>query len=359
MAARTLLTGTRRPALLAGVVALIVCLAGAGLWAAIRPDPSRSDHADEPDPGAWLENRDRVRVMLAGDSMTHGAGGDRTWRFHLWNHLEPHVDGLDFVGPYSAPATPEQIIPPELFGGDGGETGGPETGEGTDPSDGGLEGLFENLDEDATPSGGATRDELRADRPGVPLDPSELPDPSEAHDGVTYRDPDFDQDHNARWGRTLADALVTIEADVSAHQPDVLCVMIGINDLLHPITAEEMESRLRAYVEGAREANPGIRILFAEALPITLADQDQGFALRVYVYNELVRAVAADLSTAESPVASFDLSAAEGWDPYADTYDGTHPNDDGEVRIAAGFADALSREFGLGPAHARPLPIRP
>lgn len=324
--------GLGRPAILAGVLALVLALVGSGLWLVTRPGLGAPDPADEADRGAWLEDRARVRVMLAGDSMTHGAGGDRTWRFHLWNHLDPHVGNLDFVGPYSDPATPEQIIPPELFGGDG---------------DGGQDGLLGSLED-----GEAVEEGPEA--PATP-EPTGSPDP----DGVTYRDPDFDQDHNARWGRTLADALTTIEADVAAHRPDVLCVMIGINDLLHPITAEDMEQRLTSYVQAAREANPEIRVLFAEALPITLADKDQGFALRVYVYNELVRSVAADLSTEESPVVSFDLAAAEAWDPYTDTYDGTHPNDDGEMKIAAGFADALSREFGLGPVHARPLPIRP
>ncbi|WP_431871152.1 SGNH/GDSL hydrolase family protein [Nocardiopsis eucommiae] len=347
--------GLGRPAILAGVLTLVLALVGSALWLVTRPGLGAPDSVEEADRGAWLEDRSRVRVMLAGDSMTHGAGGDRTWRFHLWNHLEPHVGNLDFVGPYSQPATPEQIIPPELFGGDGQAESGGEVepgGEGEVESGGGQGGLL------GSPEDRPVEDRAPTARP----EPSEfpgLPDPSDAEDGVTYRDPDFDQDHNARWGRTLADALTTIEADVAAHRPDVLCVMIGINDLLHPITAEDMEQRLSSYVNAAREANPEIRVLFAEALPITLADQDQGFALRVYVYNELVRSVAADLSTEESPVASFDLAAAESWDPYTDTYDGTHPNDDGEIKIAAGFADALSREFGLGPAHARPLPIRP
>ncbi|PWV52889.1 GDSL-type esterase/lipase family protein [Nocardiopsis sp. L17-MgMaSL7] len=345
--------GLGRPARLAGVLTLLLALVGSGLWLVTRVGPGDPDPTDDRAPGAWMEERSRVRVMLAGDSMTHGAGGDRTWRFHLWNHLDPHVENLDFVGPYSDPATPEQIIPPELFGGD-------EDAERDAEGEG----------EPGVGQGGhlGSPEERRAERPfegpapAEGLDPSgfpDLPDPSGAPDGRTYRDPDFDQDHNARWGRTLADALTTIGADVATHQPDVLCVLIGINDLLHPITAEEMEQRLRAYVQAARESNPRIRVLFAEAPPITLADKDQGFALRVYVYNELVRSVAADTATEESPVASFDLAGAESWDPHTDTYDGTHPNDGGEMKIAAGFADALSREFGLGPAHARPLPIHP
>ncbi|GAB3718026.1 GDSL-type esterase/lipase family protein [Nocardiopsis nanhaiensis] len=290
-----------RPAFFASVLTLVLALLGSGLWMLTRPGPDEPERPSEPETPSD-RGQSQVRLMLAGDSMTQGADGDWTWRFHLWNHLEPHVEGLDFVGPFTAPATPEQIVPPELSGGE------PDEGD-----------------------------------PGT----------------VEYRDPDFDQDHNARWGRTLADAATTIHRDVLFHRPDVLCVMIGLNDLVYPITAADMEQRLRTYVEGARAANPGIRILIAEALPIALADTDDGFALRVYVYNELVRSLAEELSTERSPVASFDLAKAEDWDVVTDTYDGTHPNDDGEIKIAAGFADALSREYGLGPMHARPLPINP
>lgn len=286
------------PFALTGAITLVLALVGSGLWVLGRNmgEPERETDGDD---------RALVRLMLAGDSMTHGADGDRTWRYHLWNHLEPHVDGLDFVGPYNAPATPEQIIPPEMMG-----------VEPTEPVEGDTE-------------------------------------------GVDYRDPDFDQDHNARWGRTLADAATTIGTDVAEHRPDVLCVLIGLNDLLHPITADAMEENIRAYVRDAREANPDIHILFAEALPITMADQDQGFALRLYVYNKLVRKLTLELSSERSPVVSFDLAKAESWDVKADTYDGTHPNDGGEIKIAAGFADALSENFGLGTGYPRPLPIAP
>ncbi len=315
------------------MLALVLALIGSGLWAFTRHGTGEPDRSDGPEPRPGERDRGEVRVMLAGDSMTHGADGDSTWRFHLWNHLEPHVEGLDFVGPYSAPATQDEIIPPELFGDD-------QEGDGRHEGDRDGDGLGDG-------SGHG---------PADPTRPGEDPD---TPDGVTYRHPDFDQDHNARWGRTLADAVGTIQDDVETHRPDVLCVMIGINDLLYPITAEEMERRLRAYVNGARQANPHIRILFAQALPIALADQDEGFALRVYVYNELVRSVASDLTNGRSPVVSFDLAGAENWDVDADTYDGTHPNDGGELKIAAGFADALSDAFGLGPGFARPLPIRP
>ena len=41
------------------------------------------------------------------------------------------------------------------------------------------------------------------------------------------------------------------------------------------------------------------------------------------------------------------------------TWDGTHPNPRGEIRIAAAFADALAGAFGLGAPYPRPYPDLP
>src|SRR4051794_28711463 len=45
-------------------------------------------HADDP-----------VRVLIYGDSITHGSSGDWTWRYRLWQHLSDVGANVDFVGP--------------------------------------------------------------------------------------------------------------------------------------------------------------------------------------------------------------------------------------------------------------------
>ncbi|KOX18360.1 GDSL family lipase [Nocardiopsis sp. NRRL B-16309] len=299
----------------AGAIAFVLVITAAILWAVTTADPAETDTGQEDTVTAPR------RVMLAGDSMTQGANGDATWRYHLWNHLSSHVDDLDFVGPYTEPASRDMILPVPTE---------PEA----DPSAAG-----EGSPEEGAPEEGA-------DQPGTDGDP----------DAAEYRDPEFDQDHNALWGRTLRDAAGTIEEEARVHRPDVLCVMLGVNDLLWPVTMEEMEFRLRSYVKGAREGEPHVSVVLAESLPIALGETDEGFALRQYAFNELVREVAADLSTEESPVVSLSIVGAEGWDVAEDTYDGTHPDPGGEVKIAAAFADVLATEFGMGESYPRPLP---
>lgn len=327
---------------LAAVLAAVLALALVAVGIAYRTATERGEDTDARAEGPVEEE---LRIMLAGDSMTQGANGDRTWRYHLWNHLASRVEGLEFVGPYSDPASRSMILPvptaededPQVL--DGG------SGEGDE--EGGSDSVLDETDT-ATPGEGS-EEPSEPDAPDGAAWPGLDGDP----DTAEYRDPDFDQDHNALWGRTLRDAATSIQEEVRVHRPDVLCVMLGVNDLLWPVDKEEMEYRLRGYVEAARGGNPHLRILLAEAPPIALAEADEGFALRVYVYNMLVREVAADMSTEESPVTSLDIAGAEDWTASVDTYDGTHPNADGEVKIAAAFADALAEEYGIGAPYPR------
>ena len=41
-----------------------------------------------------------VRVMMLGDSVTHGLSGDYTWRYFSWRGLEKTGADVDFVGPH-------------------------------------------------------------------------------------------------------------------------------------------------------------------------------------------------------------------------------------------------------------------
>ncbi|CAL9440173.1 hypothetical protein SUDANB121_02244 [Nocardiopsis dassonvillei] len=310
---------------LAGLLALALVAGGGYLWVTRTDDRGTDPRAEAEEPVSGS-----LRVMLSGDSMTQGADGDRTWRYHLWNHLEPAVEGLEFVGPYTDPATADMIIPVPT-------DGEPPSAEESAAQE---RAFAEMTPEEAEALAGLAEHGL----------------PSADGGAGEYRDPDFDQDHNAVWGRTLRDASASIGEEVGSYEPDVLCTLIGVNDLLWPVEMQEMEDRLRRYVEGAREGNPDVKIVLAEAPPIAYADSDPGFALRLYSYNVLVRNLAGELSTERSPVISVDIAEREKWDVRADTYDGTHPNARGEIKIAAAFADALAEAYGVGRPYPRPLP---
>jgi hypothetical protein len=52
-------------------------------------------------PAAATETAPTTRIMLYGDSLTHGSSGDWTWRYRLWQTLVTQSVKFDFVGPRS------------------------------------------------------------------------------------------------------------------------------------------------------------------------------------------------------------------------------------------------------------------
>jgi len=185
------------------------------------------------------------------------------------------------------------------------------------------------------------------------------------NDNHTYVDPAFDQDHDAIWGRTLADAATAIQSTVQAYAPDYLLVLLGINDLVWGVgDPAGTEARLRTFIAQARAANPDQRFVFGVLLPNTRMATDAALAAAVADYNTRLRQAVAELSTSDSPMVIAETGA--DFVPGTDTWDGLHPNARGDVKIAAAFADALAGKFddhshgpGFGTPYPRPYPNVP
>ena len=88
-------------------------------------------------------------------------------------------------------------------------------------------------------------------------------------------------------------------------------------------------------------------------LPVTpnvRAQTDAAFATEVARFNELLAKAAADLDEPRSP--SSWPRPPPSYDVHADTYDGTHPDESGEHKIAAAFAEAMYQAWDLGEPYA-------
>ncbi|GAB3501048.1 GDSL-type esterase/lipase family protein [Nocardiopsis coralliicola] len=264
---------------------------GAGALLAVGPAPAIADASRPPatpsgtaDGGA--DGAGGTRILLSGDSLTQGASGDTTWRYHLWNHLEPDVPGLDFVGP---------------------------------------------------------QDEVLAGWPG-------------GGDGDSgYRDPDFDTHHDSSWGRTLQEASLDIGDLVAEYQPDVVVALYGVNDQAFGAEPHEYARYLERFIGAARDAQPGVDIVLSTVPPTTFTSTGDQAAI-LAAFDREVGEVAAEQSTEASRIAVADIAGDGGYDAEADTYDGTHPNANGEKRIAAAVADTLAGELSLGSPYTGPAP---
>jgi hypothetical protein len=174
----------------------------------------------------------------------------------------------------------------------------------------------------------------------------------------SYADPRFERANDAHWGMALWEEETAIRAKVATYRPDYLLALLGLDDLFWFLkTQSQMASYLAGFIDQARAASPHIRIVLGIIPPDIHTQDSTTFAASIGAFNNTIAATASQLSTTASPIAV--AQDAAGFNVAADTWDGTHPNANGEVKIAAGFANTLARRFGLGTPYPTPFPVLP
>jgi acyl-CoA thioesterase-1 len=234
-------------------------------------------------------------IMLVGDSITHGGPGTHTWRYFLYQRLA-EVYGEDdfFVGPTQEPA------------------------------------------------GGDAESYAVADG--------------------------WDKDHAALSGRMLdcyLDGLIDNEwcgdtnlaaADLEAHDPDLVIVLLGTNDVLlgwGPSTPAEYIADAEQLVALARANNPAVSMLLMGVLPVEPAELPDA-ATEQAELNTGLEALAARL---DSPTARVAYAPADtDFDTAIHTIDGVHPNSLGDETIGANVAAALAEHFDIANSSDRNPP---
>jgi hypothetical protein len=173
----------------------------------------------------------------------------------------------------------------------------------------------------------------------------------------SYADPNFGHANDAFWGMALFREKDAIGAKVATYRPDYLLVLLGLNDLFwYGISQPVMARNLASFIAAARAARPHIRIVFG-LVPPDIHERKPAFASSVASYNHTISSAAAQLSTTASPIAV--AHDGSGINVAADLWDGTHLNANGEIKIAAAFADVLASRFHLGQTYPRPYPVLP
>ncbi|MEU7894075.1 GDSL-type esterase/lipase family protein [Nonomuraea sp. NPDC049152] len=262
--------------------------------------PDSGDAVDSAFNTTWnvaLTAETGASIMVVGDSITHGSEGDYTWRYRLANHFTAKGARVDFVGP--------------------------------------RRGTYDKY----------TDQRMIAQIEGRAMPPQEFyPGPSTG----SYRDGNFDSEHNAMWGWTYVDAIGKIKADVAAARPDYLAVALGFNDIAFWGGADATIGYFKNFVAEARAAKPDLKILVSNVINRTELPGYEWLNPAITDYKAKLLGVAASLSTPASPVHVVDVNT--GFNPVTDTYDGVHPNGLGEYKFAKAYADAFAAHFSLGSA---------
>ncbi|MDA0567242.1 GDSL-type esterase/lipase family protein [Streptomonospora sp. S1-112] len=175
-----------------------------------------------------------------------------------------------------------------------------------------------------------------------------------AQGDTRYADPDFDTDHAALWGSTAGDVADSVGEHVAEYDPHYLLLMAGVNDFVSGGTAQTALADIRDAVSTARVARGDLQIVIGELTPVWGGTAAERMNAEIAEFNAALPGLAAEITGENSPVTV--ARTARGYAPADDTWDGTHPNARGELKIAAAFADALATTLHLGEPYPRPLP---
>ena len=279
-----------------------------------------------------------TRIMIAGDSITHGQEGDYTWRYRLWEWLTKQNVAFDFVGPYT-----------------------------------GLWHLEFSPYHQLTRAIGV--DTPLEARPPQPPQPTEIPnhpfweDPNYPGTG-THRiewgyaedaAKNFDADHFATSGYKVELASSVIHDRVREYSPDILLVLMGYNDLawscgnwvgfscLDNDLPQRVLAHTKKFIDEARRANPSIKLAIGNVVHRTMIRDD--IVRNTVSYNNMLSGSIPQWTTAESPVYLVDVASEYSCGPdrpCPGAFDGLHPSMLGEYEIARAFSKVMIEKFGIG-----------
>lgn len=156
-------------------------------------------------------------------------------------------------------------------------------------------------------------------------------------------------------GNRIVDLYARVKIDVWNHKPDVLSILIGVNDVWHEISRENgvelprWERIYRTMIEETKERLPNVKIMILEPFILEGSATDgeerwQRF-LEVKEYAKVAKKIAEDYNLTFVPLqAKFDEAEAKfGGDYY--TFDGVHPLAAGAKMISKEWLKAFKTEI--------------
>lgn len=158
-----------------------------------------------------------------------------------------------------------------------------------------------------------------------------------------YKGHVFDQNHEGHWG-WRADQILYGHPSVpgehylsfwlQSYTPEIALIHLGSNDIIQGQTVESTIQELKEVIITLRNDNPDIIILLAQLIPTTLPANTS-----ISDLNAQIPAIAINIANPAPPIYIVDQNT--GFDAVTDTYDGIHPNEIGEEKMAQKWRNAI------------------
>lgn len=156
-------------------------------------------------------------------------------------------------------------------------------------------------------------------------------------------------------GHRVVDLYARIKCDVWNEEPDLLSILIGINDIWHELGAnhngvdiERFEKVYRMMLDDTLQRLPKVKLMLLEPFVLegtATSEQIERFR-EVFEYAKVVRRIAEDYGAVFVPLqAEFDAAAARFGASYY-LPDGVHPSMAGATLIADNWYKAFVDNFG-------------
>ena len=143
-----------------------------------------------------------------------------------------------------------------------------------------------------------------------------------------------DRDHEGHSGWRIDEVADAVDGWLAQHQPEIVLLMIGTNDLLQDHAVASAPARLGALLDRITATLPRGRVLVATLPPLG----KPAWQAQVDVFNRALPAVVQARARTGKRVQLVDV--ARGMTA-ADLADGVHPNDGGYAKLAAAWYAAL------------------
>lgn len=150
-------------------------------------------------------------------------------------------------------------------------------------------------------------------------------------------------------GDRVSDLRARWQEDCLELRPDVLSVLIGINDTWRRYDSGvvsdigEFEKTYRSLLEDARCENPELKIIIMEPFVLHTSDERASWREDLDPRIQAVRRVAADYADAFVPLDGIMTAAAIDTCPEQWAADGVHPTHDGAALIAQHWLEAFEK----------------
>lgn len=159
-----------------------------------------------------------------------------------------------------------------------------------------------------------------------------------------------DKDHEGHSGLRIDELDALIDGSLARHEPELVLLMIGTNDVLQGYGLAQAPQRVSALIERISARAPSATILVSSLTPLAAAAHDE----RVRAYNAAIPRIVEDKAAHGKRIRFVDMYPAL---TSADLADGVHPNATGYRKMASVWHAAVQDvRTVVGPPQIAPVP---